>query len=94
MVTASLNETILDSYWSQLCSLSDALKLKLAAKLTADVAERALDTSNVKVETEGEFTQRIVQKYAGAWKGPETADEIIKNIKADSHSKSEPISFE
>lgn len=93
MATLTVNEEkLLDSYWSQLRSFSDTFKKKLAEKLTADVDCTA--EADAKEETDEEYTARFIKTFAGAWRGPETSDEIIARIKADRRSKPEPIPFD
>ena len=95
MATYTMNESVLDAYWSQLCTLSDTLKLKLATKLTADVAERAEEKSNnVLGEADAEYTSHFIQRFAGRWGEPDEADKVIAMINADRRSKRGPIKID
>ena len=94
MATITINDTrVLDSYWSRLRNLSDALKLTLAARLTADVAARS-ENKTASTESDEEYTARFIKTFSGAWQGPESSDEIIACIKADRRSKTEPVKLD
>ena len=84
-VSVRQNQLILDAYWKNLQSLSNDLKLKLAAKLTTSVIE---DTE----KKTSEKTQNMLDKYSGAWVGEESAEDIMKMIKEGSTSR-EPLDF-
>ena len=87
MATITINDTrVLDSYWSRLRNLSDALKLTLAARLTADVAARS-ENKTASTESDEEYTARFIKTFSGAWQGQESSDEIIACIKADRRIK-------
>lgn len=75
-----------NSYWNILKSLSNEVKLRLAARLTESVihSER-LDTDH---------TNEMINKYAGAWEDNREADQIVKDIydsRCSSHNK--PLDF-
>ena len=94
MATLTVNEEkLLDSYWSQLRSFSDTFKRRLAEKLTADETVQSVK-GVTQEETDEEYTARFIKTFAGAWRGPETSDEIIARIREDRRSKTEPIPFD
>lgn len=66
-------------YWRTLNSLSDSVKLRLATMLTSSVVEKA-DSK----ETSAELTQRMLKKYAGAWVGDESDEDIMATIRESS----------
>lgn len=70
---------ILDSYWNTLRSLSDDIKLRLAAMLTVSVVEKDKEETDSSI-----LTKRMLDKYGGAWKGDESADEIMAAIRENS----------
>lgn len=67
--------SIAKSYWKALRFLSDGVKLRLASMLTTSIVEKA-----DKKESSAELTQRMLNKYSGAWVGDESADEIMTAI--------------
>lgn len=84
------NDAVLfDTCWKQLKGLSDQMKLQLAIRLTADVSEHANSEPN-EYESENAYTQRFIDKFAGAWNGNESVDEIMTVIKSGFHSTEQP----
>lgn len=83
-----MDETIklTNSYWNMLKSLSDEVKLRLATRLTASVAE-----SKAK---EKDITEEMIDKYSGSWKDSRSAEEIIADIYNNRCSTKEPLKFD
>ena len=63
-------------YWNVLRSMSKNIRLGLAVKLTNSVLEEESKEMSDEAYTEARF-----DKFYGAWKGDESADELMGNIK-------------
>lgn len=80
----ALNMT--NSYWNMLKSLSNEVKLRLAARLTESVINSS--------EVSGNHTAEMLEKYCGAWKDSRDTDEIVKDIYSSRRSSGkEPLEF-
>lgn len=77
--------TLTNSYWELLKSLSDDVKLRLATRLTASVVESKKKSAS--------RTEEMLDKYCGAWKGEQTAEEIIENISKGRQGCKEPLNL-
>ena len=86
-ITNIENNTI-SMYWNTLRSMSKNIRLSLAIKLTNSVLEEERKELSDKA-----YTEEMLNKFFGKWKGEETAEELMEIIKQPS-SSSEPISFE
>jgi len=73
---------IAESYWRGLSSLSDGVKLRLAAMLASSVAEK-----EERRESSKELNARMLAKYSGAWSGDESPAEIIASIRENSSTR-------
>ena len=63
-------------YWNVLRSMSKNIRLGLAVKLTNSVLEE-----ESKEMSDEAYTEAMLDKFYGAWKGAESADELMGNIK-------------
>lgn len=72
--------TLTDSYWEILKSLSDEVKLRLVSKLIASVTDKTC--------AETSHTDKMLDKFFGAWDDGRSAEEIICSIKE--HSTNRP----
>ena len=62
-------------YWNALRSMSKNIRLGLAVKLTNSVLEE-----ESKEMSDEAYTEAMFDKFDGAWKGDESADELMGNI--------------
>lgn len=78
--------SLTNSYWNMLKSLSNDVKLRLAARLTESVI-------NSKEESESR-TAEMLDKYSGAWSDSRNTDEIVRDIYESRYSSGkEPLKF-
>ena len=68
----------LSYYWDMIRNANKEIKLKLISKLSLSLSE---DKDNFMKNIPDTTTADFLKKFAGAWKGPETAEEIISIIK-------------
>lgn len=80
---------IADSYWDMLKGLSRDVKLDLIDRLSTSVSEE----SKGKIAEDDRLTESMIRRFCGAWKGDESAEDIISTINAGKKSKDEPIAF-
>lgn len=77
-----------ESYWKLLKNARSEVKLRLITLLSQSVIE---DVSEK--ESSNDVTESFLSKFAGAWQGNESAEDIIANIQANRNCKN-PISFD
>ncbi|MBC8601775.1 hypothetical protein H8784_08575 [Parabacteroides acidifaciens] len=78
--------SLTNSYWNMLKSLSNEVKLRLAARLTESVIHSE--------ESVKDLTEEMLDKYSGAWSDSRDADQIVKDIYDGRHSSGkEPLQF-
>lgn len=77
-----------ESYWKLLKNARSEVKLRLITLLSQSVMNEVSVKDSMKSETEN-----FLSKFAGAWKGDESAEEIIANIHDNRNCKN-PISFD
>lgn len=78
------DNSIAESYWKTLCSLSDGVKLRLATMLTTSVVEK-IDEKG----TSSELAEQMLKKNSGAWatciagrwQDDRTTEQIISDIR-------------
>ena len=75
-------------YWHKLENLSKDDKISLIALLSSSLVEEEKSAN-----TTDEGMNRLIKKCFGAWKGKETAEEIIANINESKCSNAEPVKF-
>ena len=75
-----------ESYWLQIKDSSKEIKLWLINKLS-DSLMRESEHISVSDMTNDE----LIEKFAGAWHGTESPEEIMATIKAHSSSKQPPV---
>jgi hypothetical protein len=84
-------------YWQEIRKLNKDEKIRLLALISTSLVEdsQSQATSLTKNEEElaDEGMDRLMKNCFGAWKGDETAEQIIANIRESRHSASEPVQF-
>lgn len=82
-----------ESYWRLLKNTSNEVKLRLITLLSQSMTENSDKNSSIIDNSDQKRTDRFIAKFAGAWKGDETAERIVEVIK-DGRTCREPISFD
>ena len=77
-----------ESYWKLLKDARSEVKLRLITLLSQSIMDDVSDKRPMESET-----GRFLAKFAGAWKGNESAEDIIATIQDNRHCK-KPISFD
>lgn len=76
-------------YWDAIKNANDEIKLKLISMLSDSIADK--HKSNVKATSSEIKTCEFLDKFAGSWKGSESAENIIDSIKLFHSSKNPPL---
>lgn len=74
--------------WKQVEKLSNKEKIDLITQLSISLSETMSHR-----ETPEQKTQRFVEKFAGSWKGNDSAEDIIDIINKGKKSHHEPLKF-
>lgn len=85
MMTNTLPETA--AYWNLIKDVKDEVKIRLIMLLSKSLANSARHVDSGMDETDS-----FIKKFYGAWKGPETAEEIIATIN-EGKSCGDPVQF-
>ncbi len=90
MLTSNHLTTETATYWNLLKNVSNEVKLRLITLLSQSVSD---STPMYHVIVDKKNTRDFLSKYSGAWKGDDSAEEIISSINAGRNSKN-PVSFD
>ncbi len=90
MLTSNHLATETATYWNLLKNVSNEVKLRLITLLSQSVSD---STGMYSVISNRENTHDFLSKYSGAWKGKDSAEEIISSINAGRNCKN-PVSFD
>lgn len=86
----NIYERDVNAYWSLLRHLRDGVKIRLITLLSESLSEHLFHREEKK---ERDLTQSFISKYAEAWEGDESAEDIIAAINWNKSSK-DPASFD
>ena len=81
-------DPLVNLYWNVLRTLNKSIRLNLAAKLTASVAEEEREVESAVSNP----TRAMLDKYYGTWVGNESAADTLRAIKENSTSR-QPLAF-
>lgn len=79
------------TYWNLIKDVKDEIKIRLITLLSESLTNTL--TVKVPVKDKDEATEAFIKKYYGAWKGSESADDIIAKISEGKTCK-DPVSFD
>jgi len=84
----SVNVYVANYYWDLLKSLSDDIKLRLAARLTTSVLEHREES------VAADYTEAMLSKHLGKWIDERSTEEIIADMRKDRSAVREPLRFD
>lgn len=77
------------TYWNIIKNVKDEVKIRLITLLSESLSRSVERTETINKNRTNEF----IKKFYGAWKGSETAEDIIAAINSGKTSK-DPVSFD
>ena len=72
MITAKLNDSLIQGYWNSVKNAPSEIKLKLISLLAESLAE-VLSSDNINNKN----SLSLLYEICGSWDGPESAEELI-----------------
>ena len=76
MITAKINENLVQGYWNSIKNAPSEIKLKLISLLT----ESLVDVFSADDKKKNSDSLSLLHEVCGSWHGPESAEEIIDII--------------